>query len=65
MAEAPKGSIDPAAAEEPDGSERREECCPDLEALQREVERRIRDNRRFLERFLDDDFDEEVPFEEP
>lgn len=45
---------------------------PELEELQREVEKRIRDNRRFLENFLDDGFkdeDEEVdgedePFEE-
>jgi hypothetical protein len=40
--------------------------------LQREVEKRIRDNRRFLENFLDDGFkdedeeadDEDEPFEE-
>jgi hypothetical protein len=35
----------------------------DLEELQREVEKRLRDNRRFLERFMEDDFpeDEEEP----
>lgn len=32
---------------------------PDLEDLQREVEKRIRDNQRFLERYLKDDFLEE------
>ena len=45
---------------------------PELEELQREVEKRIRDNRRFLENFLDESFkdedeevdDEEEPFEE-
>jgi hypothetical protein len=44
---------------------------PDLEELRLEVEKRIRDNRRFLERFLDDDFEDELepedgeePFEE-
>ena len=37
----------------------RTERFKDLEVLQQEVEKRIRDNRRFLERFLDEDFDEE------
>lgn len=32
---------------------------PELDELQREVERRIRDNQRFLARFMDDDFDAE------
>lgn len=32
---------------------------PDLEELQQEIARRIRDNQRFLDRFLDDDFPEE------
>jgi hypothetical protein len=32
---------------------------PELEELQREVERRIRDNRRFLERFMDENFVDE------
>lgn len=30
----------------------------DLEALQQEVARRIRDNQSFLERFMDEDFDD-------
>ena len=46
----------------------------ELEELQREIERRIRDNRKFLEHFQDEDFvdddgdsegaDEEEDFEE-
>lgn len=32
---------------------------PELAEIQREVELRIRDNQRFLERFMDDDFAEE------
>lgn len=31
----------------------------DLDLLQQEVARRIKDNQRFLERFLQDDFEEE------
>lgn len=38
---------------------------PELDELQREVERRLQDNRRFLENFMDDDFvDEEEPEQE-
>jgi len=32
---------------------------PELDELQRDIERRLRDNQRFLERFLDDDFEDE------
>ncbi len=32
---------------------------PELEEMQREIEKRIRDNRRFLETFMEDDFSEE------
>lgn len=39
--------------------EEKQERFPELAQLQREVERRIRDNRRFLERFRDDDFEED------
>ena len=42
----------------------REERYPELAELQREVDRRIRDNQRFLEKFLDDDFDDDEPEEE-
>ncbi len=39
---------------------------PELDELQRDIERRIRDNQRFLDRFLNDDFkDEEGDEEEP
>jgi len=38
---------------------------PELETLQQEVERRIRDNRKFLEGFLDDDYvDDEPPVDD-
>ena len=45
---------------------------PELEELQQEVERRIRDNQRFLENFMDEDYldgdeeadDDEENFEE-
>jgi len=38
---------------------------PELEVLQQDIERRIRDNRKFLERFLDDDYvDEEAADED-
>lgn len=36
----------------------------DLDQLQQEIARRIRDNQRFLERFLQDDFEEEDGAEE-
>lgn len=36
-----------------------EQRFPELAEVQREVELRIRDNQRFLERFMDDDFPEE------
>lgn len=32
----------------------------DLDLLQQEVEKRIRDNQRFLERFLDEDYPDEA-----
>ena len=37
---------------------------PELEEMQREIEKRIRDNRRFLETFMEDDFSEEEGEEE-
>jgi hypothetical protein len=48
----------PPEGEPPEGG-RLNERFPDLEVLQQEVEKRIRDNQRFLERFLDDEFDDE------
>lgn len=51
---------DPEEKQEPGpASGRPEGILADLEDLQREVEKRIRDNHRFLERFMDDDFPEE------
>ncbi len=38
---------------------------PELDEIQREVERQIRDNQRFLERILDDDFPDEEEGAEP
>lgn len=39
---------------------------PELVEIQREIELRIRDNKRFLERFMDDDFagEEDEPDED-
>lgn len=49
---------DGTAAEE----QKKGKLFPELEELQQEIGRRIRDNKRFLERFLDEDFtdDEEA-----
>ena len=52
MAEEPKENG--AATEEKKGT-----LFPELEELQQEIERRLRDNKRFLERFLDEDFTDE------
>jgi hypothetical protein len=35
-----------------------------LDELRRDIDRRIRDNKRFLERFLDEDFDDDDEEEE-
>jgi hypothetical protein len=37
---------------------------PELEDLQKEIDKRLRDNRRFLEKFMDDAFEEEEESEE-
>jgi hypothetical protein len=36
---------------------------PDLDQLQQDVSRRLRDNQRFLDHFLDDDFMDELDTE--
>jgi hypothetical protein len=41
------------------GGEGCESPFPELEEIQREVEKRLRDNRIFLERFLDEEFGED------
>jgi hypothetical protein len=39
----------------------------ELEELRRDIERRIRDNQRFLERFMEEDYvdEDEIPEEPP
>jgi hypothetical protein len=56
----------PAASDAPAAEEKKGKLFPELEELQQEIDRRIRDNKRFLERFLDEDFndDEETDAEE-
>jgi hypothetical protein len=64
----------PAESDAPAAEEKKGKLFPELEELQQEIDRRIRDNKRFLERFLDEDFnddeeaeggeDEEEDFEE-
>ncbi len=41
------------------GHEEGTERLSEMELLQREVERRLRDNQKFLERFLDEDYEED------
>jgi hypothetical protein len=40
--------------------EERKERFPDLAELEEKIQRRLRSNQRFLERFLDEDFDDMV-----
>jgi hypothetical protein len=49
----------PAASDTPAAEEKRGKLFPELEELQQEIDRRLRDNKRFLERFLDEDFADE------
>lgn len=63
MAEEQERGKPPAAGVSP-ADDGRGERLRDLEVLQQEVEKRIRDNQRFLERFMDVDFDEEDDSEE-
>jgi hypothetical protein len=44
----------PAEQEESPGEER----FPELAALEEKIQRRLRSNQRFLERFMDEDFDD-------
>jgi len=59
MAEELKEAGGASAVPEATPAEPKESRFAELEALQQEIERRIRDNKRFLERFLDDDFNED------
>lgn len=43
----------------PEGTAESGNRFADLDQLQQEIARRIKDNQRFLERFLQDDFEEE------
>lgn len=49
-----QGEKDPSG-----GDQEKTSRFADLEVLQQEVDRRLRDNRRFLDRFLDEDFVDE------
>jgi hypothetical protein len=57
--ELPPNEAPPAANETPAAEEKKSKFFPELEELQQEIDRRIRDNKRFLERFLDEDFNDE------
>lgn len=48
---------EPKAGESPAEAENR---FADLDQLQQEITRRIKDNQRFLERFMQDDFEQET-----
>lgn len=43
--------------EQPDNGTETEAKFPELEELQNQVSRRLRDNQKFLDNFLDEDFD--------
>lgn len=60
----PPPETPPAAAEEQAEPAAPVARFPELEVLQQDIERRIRDNRKFLERFLDDDYVDEEAAEE-
>ncbi|MFA5516670.1 MAG: hypothetical protein WDA20_10325 [Desulfuromonadales bacterium] len=47
---------DEADKDKPAAPENGDSRFPELADMQREIERRITDNRRFLERFLDENF---------
>ena len=40
------------------GEEAKRERFPELAELEEKIQRRLRSNQRFLERFMDEDFDE-------
>jgi hypothetical protein len=45
------------APQQPDAQERQERF-PELAELEEKIQRRLRSNQRFLERFMDEDFDD-------
>ena len=44
--------------EETQGAEEKSERFPELAELEEKINRRLRSNQRFLERFMDEDFDD-------
>lgn len=57
MSETPEKSPDvDLDSAQPTGADDR---YPELTELQEEIQRRIRNNQRFLERFMDEDFEDE------
>ena len=48
----------------PCGEEKKAERFPELAELEEKIQRRLRSNQRFLERFMDEDFDEMVDDED-
>lgn len=54
----------PAESDPPAAAEKKGKLFPELEELQQEIDRRIRDNKRFLERFLDEDFNDDEEAED-
>jgi hypothetical protein len=48
---------DVTTPEEPETADK-EERFPELAALEENIQRRLRSNQRFLERFMDEDFDD-------
>lgn len=67
MTEQPTNDREPtqAEAEESETAEKKETVptsrFPELEELQSDVARRIRDNQKFLDRFMDDEFIDDDP----
>lgn len=57
----PEQPAPPANDEAPAEAESR---YPDLDLLQQDVSRRLRDNQRFLDHFLDEDFMDELDVDE-
>ncbi len=52
------------SAPSPDNDNRPEERFPELAELQRDIERCLKSNRKFLDHFLDEDFDDELSDED-
>ena len=55
-ADSTEPDVDPSAAEQDQPGNR----YPELDELQQEVAKRLRDNQKFLDHFLDEDFAEET-----